>query len=482
MMTQAKKTETAAGSIIVAEREFTVPGFAPVVEEVPAKRVGKGLRKKTPRSAHVEFAPAVDRPSVVDSVESANKGRIGSLIPLRIGRMAASPFAFLRGSAGLMATDLAASPNTGLAAQLCGDAHAANVGVHGGPDGQIVIDIDDFDETVSGPWEWDLKRLATSLVVAGREMGASEANCSGAAFETVGSYRKALQLLAAMPALDAWRAVVDEKFLSQVHARQMGATLDRVAKKARHRTSATFAAESTVRTEGGRWRFVAAPPVLTEIPTAEAAAVAGSLADYLTTAAPDRQPLLSRFAVHDVAFRVVGTGSVGLRSYVVLLRDHLDEPLVLQVKEARAATLLPHLPLAGFPVPAAEHEGRRVVLGQKRLQTVSDTLLGWTTVDDRPFQVRQFRNRKGSVDLATMKVTELDGYGRICGTLLARMHAHTTDPRVLAGYCGNNEALDEAITTFAVAYADQTERDHADLLTAIRAGRLPAAADGKGVD
>ena len=178
--------------------------------------------------------------------------------------------------------------------------------------------------------------------------------------------------------------------------------------------------------------------------------------------------------MHDVAFRVVGTGSVGLRSYVVLLRDHLDEPLVLQVKETRASALLPHLPRAGFPVPEAEHEGRRVVLGQKRLQTVSDTLLGWTTVDGRPFQVRQFRNRKGSVDLATLLVAELDDYARVCGALLARMHAHTADPRMLAGYCGKNEALDEAVATLAVAYADQTERDHADLLTAIKAGRLPS--------
>jgi uncharacterized protein (DUF2252 family) len=473
-MGQAKKTEATAGSVALAKRNFTVAGFAPAVEATPAGRVGKELRKNTPRSAHAEFAPAADRPSVVDSVESANEGRIASLIPIRVGRMAVSPFAFLRGSAGLMATDLAATPNTGLAAQLCGDAHAANFGVYGGPDGQIVIDINDFDETVSGPWEWDLKRLAASLVVAGREVGASKTSCFGVAFESVGSYRKALRLLASMPVLDAWRAMTDEKFLAQVHARQLRGTLEQVAKKARRNTSATFAADSTVRLEDGRWRFVAAPPVLTEVSEEEAAAVVGALTDYVTTVAPDRQPLLGRFAVHDAAFRVVGTGSVGLRSYVVLLRDHLDEPLVLQVKEARASALLPYLPRAGFPVPEAEHEGRRVVLGQKRLQTISDGLLGWTTAAGRPFQVRQFRNRKGSVDLATLRVAELDDYARICGALLARMHAHSVDPRVLAGYCGKNEALDEAAATFAVAYADQTERDHADLGAAIRVGRIPA--------
>jgi uncharacterized protein (DUF2252 family) len=230
-MGRATKAGTTVGSVALAKRDFVVAGFAQAVEGTSAERVGRELREKTPRSAHAEFAPAADRPSVVDSVKSANEGRIASLVPLRVGRMAASPFAFLRGSAGLMATDLAATPNTGLAAQLCGDAHAANVGVYGGSDGQIVIDVNDFDETVSGPWEWDLKRLATSLVVAGRGMGGSETSCSGAAFESVGSYRKTMQLLASMPALAAWRTVTDEKFLAQVHARQLRATLERVAKR-----------------------------------------------------------------------------------------------------------------------------------------------------------------------------------------------------------------------------------------------------------
>ncbi len=212
-MSNAKKTGTVAFLVALAERDFVVEGFAPAVEETPAGGVGRKLRTKTPRSAHAEFAPAVGRPSVVDSVESANENRIASLIPIRVGRMAASQFAFMRGSAGLMAMDLAATPNTGLAAQLCGDAHAANVGVYGGSDDQIVIDINDFDETLPEPWEWDLKRLASSLVLTGRELSASEDSCSAAVFESVGSYRKALRLLASMPALEAWRAVADEKFL-----------------------------------------------------------------------------------------------------------------------------------------------------------------------------------------------------------------------------------------------------------------------------
>ncbi|MYV71471.1 DUF2252 domain-containing protein, partial [Streptomyces sp. SID2131] len=195
---------------------------------------------------------------------------------------------------------------------------------------------------------------------------------------------------------------------------------------------------------------------------------------YLETVSEDRLPLLARYAVHDVAFRVVGTGSVGTRSYVVLLLDHRGEPLVLQVKEARPSVLLPHLPAAGFAVEDAGHEGRRVVLGQKRMQVVSDILLGWTTVDGRPFQVRQFRNRKGSVDPAALAADQVDDYGRMTGALLARAHAHSADPRLISGYCGKNEELDEAVASFAVTYADRTTADHADLLSAVRSGRVAA--------
>ncbi len=205
-----------------------------------------------------------------------------------------------------------------------------------------------------------------------------------------------------------------------------------------------------------------------------AAAVAAGLEGYLGTVSKDRVPLLARYAIHDVAFRVVGTGSVGTRSYVVLLLDHRGEPLVLQVKEARPSALAPYLPAAGFDVPDVEHEGRRVVLGQKRMQVVSDILLGWAEVDGRPYQVRQFRNRKGSVDPGALAADEVDDYGRMTGALLARAHAHSADPRLLAGYCGKNSELDEAVAAFAVAYADRTEADHAELVRAVRAGRTAA--------
>ncbi|MFE5138062.1 DUF2252 domain-containing protein [Streptomyces fagopyri] len=453
---------------------FAVPGFAGWPVQGSPKEKGKALRARVPRAAHAELTPDADRPDVVREVEASNRGRIPELTPIRVGRMAATPFAFLRGSAGLMAYDLARTPMTGIDAQICGDAHAANFGLYGDARGGLVIDLNDFDETVRGPWEWDLKRLAASLVLAGRETGADEDICREAAHDAVGSYRRTMRLLAKLPVLDAWNAIADEELVSHTDAHDLLGTLERVSEKARANTSGRFAARSTAAVEGGGRRFVDAAPVLRRVPDAEAAAVAASLEQYLTTVSEDRLPLLARYAVHDVAFRIVGTGSVGMRSYVVLLLDHRGEPLVLQVKEARASALLPHLATAGHAVPDVSHEGRRVVLGQKRMQVVSDILLGWTTVEGRAFQVRQFRNRKGSVDPAALTVDQLDDYARMTGALLARAHTHSADPRLVAGYCGKNEELDEAVAAFAVAYADRTEADHAALVAAVRDGRIAA--------
>ncbi|MDN3023670.1 DUF2252 domain-containing protein [Streptomyces sp. S.PB5] len=449
-------------------------GFARWPAQGSPKEEGRTLRRKVPRSAHSELDLDGARPDAVSAVEESSQGRIPELTPIRVGRMAATPFAFLRGSAGLMAYDLARTPMTRIRAQICGDAHAANFGLYGDARGGLVIDLNDFDETVSGPWEWDLKRLAASLVLAGREAGADEDTCRGAAHGAVGAYRRTMRLLAKLPVLDAWNAIADEELVSHTDAHDLVGTLERVSEKARANTSGRFAAKSTEPTEDGGRRFVDAPPVLRRVPDAEAAAVAGALEQYLESLAEDRLPLLSRHAVHDVAFRVVGTGSVGTRSYVVLLLDHRGEPLVLQVKEARPSALLPHLVTAGFDAPAVEHEGRRVVLGQKRMQVVSDILLGWTSVEGRPFQVRQFRNRKGSVDPAALSADQIDDYGRMTGALLARAHSHSADPRLVAGYCGKNEELDEAMAAFAVAYADRTEADHAELVAAVRSGRVAA--------
>ncbi|MDQ0313057.1 uncharacterized protein (DUF2252 family) [Kitasatospora herbaricolor] len=454
---------------------FAVAGFAPRPGGSSAKRRGKVLRQNATREQHAEFAPAADRPGAVEAIEASNAGRLEHLVPIRLGRMSATPFAFLRGSAGLMAADLAHTPTSGITAQLCGDAHAANFGLYGDARGRLVMDINDFDETVPGPWEWDLKRLATSLVLAAREVGADEQVARQAAFESAGSYRRTMRALAKLPALDAWNAVADEHLVAVTDAHELTEVLNKVSAKALGNTSARFAAKSTVREAEGRWRFTAAPPVLSQVPYELAASVAASLAPYADTVPAELRPLLSRHHVQDVAFRVVGTGSVGTRSYVVLLTDHRDKPLVLQVKEARPSVLLPHLARAGYPVrEVPAHEGQRVVLGQKRMQVVSDTLLGWTTVDGLPYQVRQFRNRKGSVDPAALLPAQLDDYARITGALLARAHAHTAEPELISGYCGKSEALDEAVAAFAVAYADRTEADHADLVAAIRSGRLAA--------
>ncbi|MEV5548161.1 DUF2252 domain-containing protein [Streptomyces sp. NPDC052309] len=467
-------TDTGPGGRSAAARVPDVPGFARWPADGSAKAQGKALRTPVPRSAHAALDLDGARPDAVSAVEESNRGRIPGLAPIRVGRMAATPFAFLRGSAGLMAYDLARTPVTGIGAQICGDAHAANFGLYGDARGGLVIDLNDFDETVHGPWEWDLKRLAASLVLAGREAGADEDTCREAAHDAVGAYRRTMRLLARLPALDAWNAIADEELVSHTDAHDLLGTLERVSEKARANTSGRFAARSTEATGDGGRRFVDAPPVLRRVPAQEAAEVAASLEQYLATLSEDRLPLLARYAVHDVAFRVVGTGSVGTRSYVVLLLDHRGEPLVLQVKEARASALVPHLATAGFEAPEVAHEGRRVVLGQKRMQVVSDILLGWTSVGGRPFQVRQFRNRKGSVDPAALAADQMDDYGRMTGALLARAHSHSADPRVIAGYCGKNEELDEAVAAFAVAYADRTEADHAHLVAAVRAGRVAA--------
>ncbi|WP_419996595.1 DUF2252 domain-containing protein [Streptomyces boninensis] len=455
----------AGKAAIPGQRGGAIPGFADARRARSPKRDGKAVRERLSREAHAQARRGAERPSVEVAVEASNAGRLPELVPLRVGRMAATPFAFLRGSAGLMAYDLAALPHTGIRAQLCGDAHAANFGLYGDARGRLVIDLNDFDETAPGPWEWDLKRLAASLVLAGREAGADEDACRGAAQDAAGAYRRTMRWLSKLPVLEAWNAIADEELVSHTDARDLAGTLDRVAEKARRNTSAKFAAGATEVLADGSRRFTGAPPVLRRVPDAEAASVAGSLAGYLRTLPEDRHPLLARYAVHDVAFRVVGTGSVGTRSYVVLLLDHRGEPLVLQVKEARPSVL---------PNDYSGHEGRRIILGQKRMQVVSDSLLGWTTIDTRPYQVRQFRNRKGSVDPAALSADQIDDYARMTGALLARAHAHTADPREISGYAGKSEALDEAIATFAVTYADGVESDHAELLHSIKSGRLPA--------
>ncbi|MDQ0380263.1 DUF2252 domain-containing protein [Amycolatopsis thermophila] len=449
-----------------------VPGELSDPEELHAR--GRELGERTPPSAHDHDARGPHRPSIADFLDASNSGRLDDLIPLRIGRMITSPFAFFRGAAGLMAADLAGTPHSGLSAQICGDAHAANFGLYGTPDGQIVMDVNDFDETVRGPWEWDLKRLAASLVLAGREGGVSEKDCQDAAEDAVKSYRRVVRRLGEASFLRSWNALADEDALSTVKAGDLSDEFREAAEKARRNTSARVAAKWTERIDDhttglSRHRFVEDPPVLRHVDEDTAEAVADGLVSYVHTLRESRRNLIARYRIADVAFRVVGTGSVGLRSYLVLLHGNTDEDLVLQVKEARPSALAPFV-----PEHRSEHEGRRIVHGARLVQAETDILLGWTTVGDRPFIVRQFRNMKGSIEPTGLGGRDLDDYGRLAGALLARAHIRSVHPRLLAGYFDGDDQLDEAIGRFAVRYADQTESDHAELVAAVENGRFPA--------
>lgn len=418
---------------------------------------------------------------MLEFIEASNQGRLEHLIPLRIGRMATSPFTFFRGAAGLMAADLAAGPDSGLPAQICGDAHAANFGLYGTQRGEIVMDVNDFDETIHGPWEWDLDRLAASLVLAGRESGADADDCVRAARDAARSYRHTVAELAEMPFLESWSALPDKSILAAAKAEDLLDDFAKAAKKARKNTSAKVAAKWTEHLEDHetgirKHRFVSDPPILTAVDEQVREAVIDGLHRYAGTIRESRRNLLARFAVSDVAFRIVGTGSVGLHSYVALLHGNDGEALVLQLKQAKSSALAPFLPAA-----APRHEGERIVAGTRSVQSETDILLGWTTVDldtPLPFIVRQFRNLKGSIDPAELSAEDLDDYGRLAGALLARAHARSLDPRTLAGYLhddgSDDDRFEEAVARFAVRYADRTEADHAELVAAVEAGKLVA--------
>ncbi|WP_256922034.1 DUF2252 domain-containing protein [Leifsonia sp. NCR5] len=432
---------------------------------------GRALRGRVDHQTHRSVDLAARRPAVADFVQSSNEGRLPGLIPLRVRRMLASPFTFFRGSAGLMAGDLAAGPATGLEAQLCGDAHAGNFGLYGTHGGRIIMDINDFDETASGPWEWDLKRLAVSLVLAGRVGGVSEGGCRDAAQEAVRAYRHTSRHLARLGFLESWTALGDESVLNRVKADELLDDFALAARKAKQNTSAKVAAKWT-RLDGREWRFVADPPVLSRVSSAAADAVIGGLPGYLKSLHESRGHLLARYSFSDVAFRVVGTGSVGLRSYLILLRGNGDEALILQAKQAVRSAV--NVALGRTP---ASHEGERIVHGARLVQAETDPLLGWTTIGGHPFLIRQFRNRKGGIDPAGLKRNHLDDYGRLAGALLARAHSRSIDPRLLAGYCADGERMDTAFSAYAVGYADQTESDHSQLVKAVRAGAMEAAGE-----
>ncbi|MCQ4207131.1 MULTISPECIES: DUF2252 domain-containing protein [Streptomyces] len=441
----------------------------------PADRAaqGKRARKHAPRSAHAPWIPAADRPDPVVVLERQGADRLPDLLPIRYGRMAASPFAFLRGAAAVMAGDLAANPHTGLTVQLCGDAHLLNFGLFASPERSLLFDLNDFDETYPGPFEWDVKRLAASVAVAARGNGHSDKEAHRAALAATAAYRTNMRRLAGLGELAVWYERIDAHDLlplirSARHRRRAEHTLA----QATRRTSLHALAKLTETTPDGRRRIVHDPPLLEPAGVSDAAAIRKMFGDYRSTLAEERRRLLDRYRFVDAARKVVGVGSVGTRCFIVLLagRD-TDDPLFLQIKEATRSVIEDHVPYHGPYI----HPGHRVVSGQRLLQAASDIFLGWMTgPQGRAFYWRQLRDMKGSADVAVMRPDELTAYARLCGVALSRAHARSGDRIAIAAYLGKTDPFDRAVAAFALRYADQTDRDHAVLRRAVSDGVLTA--------
>ena len=445
---------------------------------------GKALRARVPRASHAEWTPPAHRADPIELIERTNHGRIDALVPLRVARMAASPFAFLRGAAAVMASDLASTPATGVHVVIDGDAHVANFGLYGTPQRDVVFDLNDFDETTIGPWEWDVKRLAASIDVVGRDNGMDRAERGAAVARMVQAYRTNMAALAERPVLDVWHlhsyAEIDRIEPQISLDEQSRAVLDKAVERARQRTHLQLLGKAAERTDGGSWRFRQDPPILTPVDAATREQVIDALEAYTATIATDWQYMVRRYRVVDVAHRVVGVGSVGTRSYLALLlgQSH-DDPLFLQVKEAIRCSYAAYLP----PLPEDfAHDGRRIVHGQRLMQASTDMLLGWTSIGERHFYVRQMKNMKGSIPVESLRGAPYSVYAWVAGLLLARAHARTGDAAMIAGYCGRSDALDRAIVSWADAYGDQNARDHAALVAAVASGRLQAMPDRSASD
>jgi uncharacterized protein (DUF2252 family) len=451
------------------------------------RRIGRRRRTVVPRSSQGEFETAPDRPDPIAFLDAENAGRLPALVPVRWGRMLESPFAFMRGAAGLMAADLARTPSTGLHVQLCGDAHMANFGVFASPERRLLFDVNDFDETTAGPWEWDLKRLAASAVVVGRVSGLGAEAQSDAAHGAARSYRRHMAKFAAMSTLELWYQRVDAKAaLKTIGSRRAPAPVRSAVAGARSHTSRAELPKLTVRTDGGHRRIVDHPPLVSHEGVDEHfKTVQEALAKYPSSLESDRRALLQRFDFVDLASKVVGVGSVGTRCFVALFTSDIGDPLFLQVKEAGRSVVAPFVPKRpartgaargpGPPVPPSPRAGgQRVVDGQRSMQAASDIFLGWATTGATDYYVRQLRDMKGTVETASLNARGLVDYAKLCAWALARAHARCGAAAQIAGYAGNGGVLDDAITTFALAYADQTERDHALLVEAVRTGRVVA--------
>jgi uncharacterized protein (DUF2252 family) len=475
------------------------------------RAAGKQTRKRTPPSSHTGWRPATDRPDPVALLEAQNLTREPDLVPVRHGRMMVSPFTFYRGAAKIMAADLKDTPVAGLDAQLCGDAHLSNFGVFASPERRLLFDLNDFDETLPGPFEYDVKRMAASFTIAARNNGFSKADARAATQASVTAYREAMADFAQMGTMDIWYAHLDEDELmasirstvaetgKEARAARKGkkatkeekeqAKLAKVAEKRAekgaakaHTRDSLQALSKLCEVADGQYRIVSAPPVI--VPVRDLAATYGLSPDevmpvihdqfraYRATLQDDRRHLLERFEIVDAARKVVGVGSVGTRAFIVLLQGRdAQDPLFLQIKEASASVLEEHLGQSRY-----EQHGERVVQGQRMMQAASDIYLGWTKGVDvnRHFYWRQLRDMKGSVLVELMTPLGLTFYARTCGWTLARAHARSGDPVAIAAYLGGSDAFDRSVTDFCQRYADQNERDYQDFVTAVRSGRLQA--------
>jgi uncharacterized protein (DUF2252 family) len=421
------------------------------------RALGQARRKQVGRHQHDALNQKARQASALAIVERSMRGRVPALVALKYHLMAESPFAFFRGAAPVMAADLAQLPSTAIVSQLCGDAHVRNLGAYAAPDGRLVFDINDFDETIRGPFEWDLKRMAASLVLAGRAAGHKDGSARRAAAACIERYAAQMRAFTRMTLLEVNRFQVHRIDLARpVHAALTKAeratpqhTLEQLTAPARLPRTAQL------RPEAPR-RFKESAPMLTRVTGARAAAVLASLLPYREMLEPQRQHLLSFYRPVDVAFKVVGTGSVGLRDYCIYMEGNGPaDPLFLQIKEETASAYVPYLPDA-HPAP---QNGQRVAEGQRAMQIQTDPFLGWTHIGSRQYLVRQLNDHKGSVAIEDLAGTNLRAYAEVCGELLARGHARSGDPQVIAGYIGSGDTFAEAIAGFGVAYAEQTEKD-----------------------
>lgn len=443
---------------------------APATPAGRARR-GKEARTRVSRSAHADWLRSVDRADPVAVLERQGRDRLPDLLPIRYGRMTASPFAFLRGAAAVMAGDLAAQPHTGLTVQLCGDAHLLNFGLYASPERALLFDLNDFDETFPGPFEWDVKRLAVSVAMAARENGHSDPKVRQAALEAAAAYRTALRRLAGCGELEVWYTRIDaDSLLPFIRSARDRRRVESTLTRARRRTSLHALGKLTEVVDGRR-RIIHDPPLLEPAGPPDMAAMRKIFSDYRSTLTEERRLLLDRYRFVDAAHKVVGVGSVGLRCFIVLLtgRDD-DDPLFLQIKEARRSVLEEYLPSGPLT-----HPGHRVVAGQRLLQAASDIFLGWMSgPQGRSFYWRQLRDMKGSADIVGLGPAQLHVYARLCGTALARAHARSGDRVAIAGYLGGSDTFERAVADFALRYADQTAADHSALVAAVDAGVVRA--------